>query len=168
MSLDISLLDSKKHNRDTFSCGEESLDDYIKRRASQELKKLISTTFVLTDSPDNIVLGYYTISAYSVDAAVLDDALAKSLPRYPLLPATLLGRLAVDLSQKGKGYGGRLLVDSMKMALDTSKRIASMALVVDAMNDDALKFYLKYEFRPFKNEPMKLYYSMSDIGKLDF
>jgi GNAT superfamily N-acetyltransferase len=166
MSLDISLLDSKKHIRDTFSCGEESLDDYIKRRASQELKKLISTTFVLTDSPNKIVLGYYTISAYSVDAGVLEDSLAKSLPRYPLLPATLLGRLAVDLSQKGKGYGGRLLVDSMKMALDTSKRVASMALVVDAINDNALNFYLKYEFRQFKNEPMKLYYSMSDIGKL--
>jgi GNAT superfamily N-acetyltransferase len=166
MSLEIGLLDSKKHLRDSFSCGEESLDDYIKRRASQELKKLISTTFVLTDSPNRIAMGYYTISSYSVDAAVLDDAFAKSLPRYPLLPATLLGRLAVDLNQKGKGYGGRLLVDSMKVALDTSKRIASMALVVDAMNDDALSFYLKYDFRQFKNEPMKLYYSMSDIGKL--
>ena len=168
MSLEISLLDSKIHRRENFSCGEESLDDYIKRRASQELKKLISTTFVLTDSPDNIVLGYYTISSYGIDTAVLDDAITKSLPRYPLLPATLLGRLAVDLNQKGKGYGGRLLVDSIKMALDTSKRIASMALVVDAMNDNALNFYLKYEFRQFKDDPMKLYYSMSDISKLDF
>jgi predicted GNAT family N-acyltransferase len=168
MSIEIGLLDSKKHIRDAFSCGEEILDNYIKKRASQELRKLISTTFVLTDSPDNSVLGYYTISSYSVDASVLDDVFAKSLPRYPSLPATLLGRLAVDLSQKGKGYGGRLLVDSMKTALDTSKRVASMALVVEAMNENALSFYLRYGFRQFKTEPMKLYYSMSDIGKLDF
>ncbi len=168
MSLDLAILDSKKHIRDPFSCGEESLDNYIKKRASQELKKLISTTKVLTDSPDNLVLGYYTISAYSIQATGLDDVFAKSLPRYPLLPATLLGRLAVDLSQKGKGYGERLLVDAMKTALDTSKRVASMALVVDAINENAVNFYLKYGFRQFKNEPMKLYYSMADIGKLDF
>ena len=167
MSLAIDILESKKHIRDTFSCGEESLDNYIKKRASQELKKLIATTFVLTAPPDNSVLGYYTISAYSIEATGLDDALAKSLPRYPLLPATLLGRLAVDLSQKGKGYGGRLLVDAMKTALDTSKRVASTALVVDAIDENAANFYLKYGFRQFKNEPMKFYYSMADIGKLD-
>jgi predicted GNAT family N-acyltransferase len=167
MSLAIVILDSKKHIRDTFSCGEESLDNYIKKRASQELKKLVSTTFVLTDSPDNLVLGYYTISAYSIEATALDDIFAKSLPRYPLLPATLLGRLAVDKSQKGKGYGGRLLVDAMKTALDTSKRVASTALVVDAIDENAMNFYTKYGFRQFKQEPMKLYYSMTDIGKLD-
>jgi GNAT superfamily N-acetyltransferase len=167
MSLDIVILDSKKHIRNTFSCGEESLDNYIKKRASQELKKLVSTTFVLTDSSDNLVLGYYTISAYSIEAAALDDIFAKSLPRYPLLPATLLGRLAVDKSQKGKGYGVRLLVDVMKTALDTSKRVASTALVVDAIDENAMNFYLKYGFRQFKQEPMKLYYSMADIDKLD-
>jgi hypothetical protein len=103
MSLSVELLDSKKHDRSSFTCGVDSLDDYIKTRASQELKKKVSTPFVLTDSPERQVMGYYCLSSYSIAFADIEGSASKKLPRYPLLPAIMLGRLAVDLGQQGEG-----------------------------------------------------------------
>jgi ribosomal protein S18 acetylase RimI-like enzyme len=164
--LSIDLLNSKKHDRTTFTCGAESLDSYIQTRASQELRKMVSTPFVLTDSPDYRVLGYYCLSSYSIETIELDENTAKGLPRYPLLPATLLGRLAVDVSCQGKMYGKRLLLDALKRSSETSKQVASAALVVDAKSEDAVRFYQKYGFIKFQTDPMKLYVSTSEIDKL--
>jgi predicted GNAT family N-acyltransferase len=167
MSLSIDLLDSKKRNRSTFQCGDDSLDDYIKTRASQELKKRISTPFVLTDSPDRQVLGYYCISSYSIAMVEIDPSTAKKLPRYPLLPAILIGRLAVDSRQQGKLYGKRLLLNALKRSFDSSKQVATIAVVVDAKGDDAVSFYRRYGFTEFQTDPLKLYILMESIEQLN-
>ncbi len=165
MSLSIDLLDSKKHDRSLFTCGEDSLDDYIKTKASQELKKKVSTPFVLTEPPDRQVLGYYCLSSYSISLVDLEASTAKRLPRYPLLPAILLGRLAVDSGQQGKGYGGLLVSDALKKALAASKQVASVAVVVDAIDPDAVRFYVRYGFVEFPDVPMKLYITIDEIEK---
>jgi predicted GNAT family N-acyltransferase len=165
MSLSIDLLNSKKHNRSSFTSGFSSLDDYIKTRASQELKKRVSTPFVLTDPPNRQVLGYYCLSSYSVETIELDDNIVKKLPRYPLLPAILLGRLAVDLTHRGKGYGNLLVSDALKRSLAASIQVASVAVVVDAISQDAVSFYHQYGFTEFQTDPMKLYISMESIEK---
>jgi hypothetical protein len=105
MALKIDLLDSQRHIRSCFCCGKDSLDTYIRKQASQDLKKRVSTVFVLIDDPGMDVLAYYTLSSYTINIAVLEENFAKRLPRYPALPATLLGRLAVDNNQKGKRFG---------------------------------------------------------------
>jgi predicted GNAT family N-acyltransferase len=166
MPLSIELLTSKKHDRSLFTCGEQSLDEYIKLRASQELKKAVSTPFVLTEPPEKKVLGYYCLSSNSIDVSDLDEPIAKGLPRYPLLPSTLLGRLAVDVSCHGKGYGGYLLLDAMKRTLEATRTVASVAMVVDAIDNNATKFYLKHGFKAFPRMPMKLYISMESIVEL--
>jgi predicted GNAT family N-acyltransferase len=166
MVLKINLFDSQKHIRSTFSCGQESLDNYIRKQASQDLKKRVSTVFVLSDDPDMNVLAYYTLSSYTINIAVLGDSFAKRLPRYPTLPATLLGRLAVDNSQKGKGFGELLLIDAIKKALDTANQVASLAVIVEALDEKSLSFYIKYGFQKFKHEPMKLYLPMKSIQEL--
>ncbi|WP_310483527.1 GNAT family N-acetyltransferase [Chamaesiphon sp. VAR_48_metabat_403] len=130
------------------------------------MKKAISTPFVLTEPPERKVLGYYCLSSYAIEIADLNEPLAKGFPRYPLLPATLLARLAVDASRHGKGYGGLLLLDAMFKTLEASKKVASTALVVDALNDSAVRFYRKHGFKDFPRVPMKLYLSMESIGKL--
>jgi predicted GNAT family N-acyltransferase len=168
MALTIAPFDKKKHIRDTFSCGEESLDNYIRRGVSQDIKRRIAAVYVLTDQPNDEVLGYYTLSSYTIEIMALEESFSSKFPRYPLLPATLLGRLAVDENQKGKGFGQLLLLDSMKRSLEVSKDIASIALVVDALNEKALSFYLKYGFKQFKDEPMKLYYPIEYIEKIEF
>jgi predicted GNAT family N-acyltransferase len=166
MVLKISLLNSQTHIRSHFCCGEESLDTYIRKQASQDLKKRVSTVFVLTDDPEMNVLAYYTLSSYTVDVAALEESFAKRLPRYPTLPATLLGRLAVDNDQKGKRFGELLLIDALKKSLDTAMQVASLAVIAEALDERALNFYIKYGFKQFGQEPMKLYFLMKSIEEL--
>jgi predicted GNAT family N-acyltransferase len=166
MVLKISLLDSRSHIRSNFCCGEEGLDTYIRNQASQDLKKRVSTVFVLIDDPKMDVLGYYTLSSYTVDVAALEESFAKRLPRYPALPATLLGRLAVDNDQKGKGLGELLLIDALQKSLDVAMQVTSVAVIVKALNEKALNFYIKYGFKPFNHEPMKLYLPIKSVEEL--
>ncbi|WP_019503031.1 N-acetyltransferase [Pseudanabaena sp. PCC 6802] len=166
MVLKIEPLDSRRHNRSDFSCGKGSLDNYIRKQASQDLKRRSATVFVLIDDPDPDVLAYYTLSAYTINITVLDEAFAKHLPRYPQLPATLLGRLAVDRKQKGKRFGELMLVDALRKALHASTQVASLAAIAEAIDEDAVSFYIKYGFQQFQQNPMKLYLPMKSIAEL--
>ncbi|MFB2898009.1 GNAT family N-acetyltransferase [Aerosakkonemataceae cyanobacterium BLCC-F50] len=166
MALTIELLDSRKHNRSSFSCGEETLDNYIRKQASQDLKKRVAMVFVLVDSPNTDVIAYYTLSSYTIALAELSESFAKNLPRYPLLPATLLGRLAVDRTQQSKHLGELVLIDALKKALLATAQVASLAVIAEAINERATNFYQKYGFQPFKQEPMKLYLPMKSVEKL--
>ncbi len=166
MILKIELFDSRKHIRSDFCCGKDSLDNYIHRQASQDIKRRVSTVFVLIDEPDLNVLGYYTICSYTVDVTVFDEAFAKHLPRYPLLPATLLGRLAVDHRQKGKGLGELMLIDALAKSRNAATQVASLAVIVDVLDEEALNFYLKYGFVQFRQNPMKLYLPMKSVEEL--
>ena len=166
MVLKIEPLDRNKHIRSDFRCGKESLDNYLCKQASQDLKKLAATVFVLIDEPEQIVLAYYTLSAYTIDITDLDPNTAKRLPRYPILPATLLGRLAVDLKQTGNRFGELMLIDALKKALSTTATVASLAVIVEALDESAVSFYIKYGFQPFKQNPMKLYLPMQSVEQL--
>jgi predicted GNAT family N-acyltransferase len=166
MVLKIDSFDSRKHSRSNFCCGQDSLDHYIRNQASQDLKRRVSAVFVLIDEPESAVLAYYTLSSYTVDISVLNESFAKRLPRYPVLPATLLGRLAVDDTQKGKRFGELLLVDALRKSLDAAMQVASLAVIAEALGDSALSFYIKYGFQPFKQNPMKLYLPMKSVEEL--
>lgn len=166
MVLKIEPLDGRKHLRADFCCGKDSLDNYIRKQASQDLKKRVATVFVLIDDPEFSVLAYYTLSTYTIDISVLDEAFAKRLPRYPLLPAILLGRLAVDNRQKGKRFGELMLVDALKRSLEVSSQVASLAVIAEALDREALNFYIKYGFQQFKQDTLKLYLSMKSIEGL--
>ncbi len=166
MTLTIELLDSKKHNRSCFSCGYENLDNYIRKQASQDLKKKVATVFVLIDSPNTDVIAYYTLSSYTIDIANLNEAFAKGIPRYPLLPATLLGRLAVDNTWKRQGMGKIVLIDAFKKVLNAITQVALVAVVVEAIDENAVSFYQKYNFRQFKQYPLKLYLPINSIASI--
>lgn len=166
MPLKITPLDSRSHLRSNFHCGQESLDHYLQKQASQDVKKRVSTIFVLIDEPAIEVLACYTLSAYTVDVSALDETFAKKLPRYPRLPATLLGRLAVDRRQKGKRLGELMLVDALKKSLEASTQVASLAVIAEALDENAQRFYIKYGFQPFQHEPMKLYLPMKAVENL--
>ncbi|MGK7949533.1 MAG: GNAT family N-acetyltransferase [Xenococcaceae cyanobacterium] len=166
MTLEIVLLDSKKHQRNQFNCGVESLDRYIVKFASQDLKRKAATVFVLVDSPCEDVIAYYTLSSFTLEAQELTPSLAKKLPRYPLLPATMLGRLAVDRNYRGKNLGKLMLVDALKRAFTVSKQIASLAVVVEAIDSRAVSFYQKYGFTSFDSNPNRLYLPMQAIAKI--
>ncbi len=163
----IEPLDKKKHNRAAFSCGQESLDRYLKERANQEVKKQVAAVYVLT-SDGKTIAGYYTLSQYSVEAGEIPSDLMHDLhlPRYDRLPASLLGRLARGKELKGQGIGELLLVDGLKRALELSKHIASLAVVVDAIDENARQFYQRYGFIDVPGHPNRLFIPMQTVAQL--
>ncbi len=161
----IVLLDKKQHDRESFLCGVSVLDNYLKRQASQDAKKNVASTFVMADK-EGTIAGYYTLSATGINAEDLPEEIVKKLPRYPLLPAALLGRLAVDNNYQGKGIGKILLMDGLRRSFEIKTEMASMAVIVDAKDDSAKKFYEKYGFMSFPKQPYKLLLPMSSISVL--
>ncbi len=123
----------------------------------------MAAPFVLV-LPDGMIAGYYTLSATSVQIAKLPAQTVRKLPRYPLVPATLVGRLAVDRHHQGKGYGRFLLADALYRA--ARSEIASFAVIVDAKDENARRFYERESFLPFPDQPMKLFRPMADIRRL--
>src|SRR5579863_1175457 len=113
---------------------------------------------------DGTIAGYYTLSSTSVQLAELPAHTVRKLPRYPLVPATLLGRLAVDRRHQGKGYGRFLLADALYRAVRSE--IASFAVIVDAKDDIARRFYERESFLPFPDQPMKLFRPVAEIEQL--
>ncbi len=120
----------------------EPLDRYLKQQASQDAKKRAAVPYVLV-SEDERIAGYYTLSSDNIRVDDLPPELVKQLklPRYPAIGATLIGRLARDVSFRGQGIGEVLLIDALKVALAMSRKIASAAVVVDAKDDNAHRFY---------------------------
>lgn len=151
------------HDRASFASGVEPLDRYFRTQAGQDARKNVAAPFVLV-LPDGAIAGYYTLSATGIGLSELPAQTTRKLPRYPLLPATLLGRLAVDLRYRGRGYGRLLLADALLRSLRSE--IASFAVIVDAKDDGARRFYERESFLPFPDQPMRLFRPMADIAGL--
>ncbi len=154
------------HDKQNFSCGVKLLDDYLATHAKQDVKRRLSACFILADN-DHIVKGYYTLSSTAVKRELLPENIIKKLPpSYIHLPATLLGRLTINNSFKGKGLGELILMDALKRSYDTSlNSIGSMARVVDPIDEDAVKFYKKYGFIQLPDSG-KMFISMNTVAEL--
>ena len=156
-----------RHDRAAFSCEHERLNTYLRQQATQDIRKRVAAVYVLT--PDGkTIAGYYTLSQYSIDAAELPQELMRKLhlPRYDKLPATLLGRLARNVKFKGAGVGQSLLMDALKKALDHSRSVASVAVLVDAKDDNARSFYMDYGFIDFPEHRNRLFLPMQTIDEM--
>jgi len=156
----------KHHDRAAFDCGVEALNRYIREQAGQDTKKKIAATFVLVGDTSSSIAGYYTLSSTSINIGELPKHIAKKLPRYPLMPATLIGRLAVDRRYQGKGCGEMLLVDALKRSLISTKQIGSIAVVVDAKDNAAKAFYTHFQFIPLVNYSHRLFLPMVVVQAL--
>ena len=146
----------RRHNRAAFSCGLHGMDLYLAGQASQAVRSRTARVFVCTAGKTDAVLGFYTLSALSIDLISLPDALSRKLPRHPV-PCALIGRLAVDRSAHGQGFGRMLLADAIKRTVVAGKTVAMHALIVDAANDDAKRFYERFGFAPLTDDPMRLF-----------
>ena len=156
----------KRHERGGFSCGSGALDRYLQQQARHDADKRVAAPFVLVEPPSTRVLGYYTLSASVIRAKELPDDLASKLPRYPQLPVTLLGRLAVDLTLKNRGIGQFLLMDALWRSLAAATQIAAMAVLVDAKDQAAEAFYSHFGFIPLQQQPARLFLPMKTVAGL--
>jgi GNAT superfamily N-acetyltransferase len=150
------------HDRNSFSCGVPELDEYLHRQAGQDAKRKVAAPFVMVDE-ERRVLGYYTLSAYGVRVAELPPDLARKLPKYPLIPATLLGRLAVSKEHQGQKLGTLLLMDALYRSWKNSVQVASIGVIAEAIDDAARDFYLHHEFIALVEHPHKLFIAMRTI-----
>jgi len=149
-----------QHDRKSFSCGVEPLDRYLRELATQDAKRRLSNCFVAVGQGGEIA-GYYTFAAASFPIGELPPEQAKRLPRYPLLPAGLIGRLAVATGHKGQGLGGALITDAALRAARADPAI--FAIVVDAKDETAAQFYEHLGFRRFMSRPGSLFVPIATV-----
>ena len=157
---------ARRHERAGFTCGAEALDRYLRQQARQDAEKHVAAPFVLIEPPSVEVLGYYTLSASIVDVTDIAAGLARKLPRYPQLPVTLIGRLAVHERLKGQGCGALLLMDALRRSLAHAAEIAAMAVVVDAKDDAAVNFYRHFDFQPLQHDAKRMVLPMKTVAAL--
>jgi GNAT superfamily N-acetyltransferase len=147
----------KGHDRASFSCGEPNLDDWFRKRALQDERRDIARVFVAVGEADDAIMGFYSLSAFSIELEELPSDLARKLPRYSAIPAVLIGRLARSEAVRGRRVGELLLADAVKRVLGASASLAAYAIVVDAKNDRARAFYSAFGFVSFPESPQKLF-----------
>lgn len=154
------------HDRAGFACGVESLDRYLATQAGQDIRRRANAVFVLVDpSEPNEVLGYYTLCATALPPGDVPEAARKHLPRYPLVSATLLGRLAIATANQGQRLGALLLADAVKRTHASAATVGSSMLVVDAIGERAAEFYAANGFLRLPDS-LRLVLPMRTIAKL--
>jgi GNAT superfamily N-acetyltransferase len=153
------------HDRSGFSCSKLPLDEFLKKLAGQYDRRDFARTYVAVVPPEPAVQGYYTLSGGSLDLSALPQAVRKKLPRHPV-PVARLGRLAVTLGAQGHNLGKTLLVDALRRCNRLSAELALHAVEVEAIDETARNFYLKYGFTPLADDPLHLYLSMKTVEKL--
>jgi len=134
------------HKKQLFDCGNEQLNIYLHRQAKQDVKRKLSTCFILPDLEGN-VKGFYTLSNGGIPRNDLPQNIAKKLPKsYHSIPITLLGRLAIAKEFQGQNLGKLLLIEALTRSYKASETLGSIAVIVDPINEQAKLFYQKYSF----------------------
>jgi GNAT superfamily N-acetyltransferase len=157
----IPVTDLTEKQRRNFSCGVIPLDEYFRQFAKGNHIKNIGKTFSLIDE-NSIVIGYYTISMGSIDFLSIPQEFRARLPKYPI-PVARLARLAVDLKKQRQGWGEFLLVDALHRILDASSLIAAFGCVVDAKDEKAKAFYMRFGFTTFADNNLCLFMPVEAI-----
>jgi GNAT superfamily N-acetyltransferase len=158
--MNITLLGAE-HDRSQFDCGVPSLNEYLTEKAGQHAKKEITRTYIALENSSNQVIGYYSLCAGAISFSIIPE----NLPHHPI-PTILLARLAIDQTAQGKGVGKLLLLDALTVTRLIADRIGVYALSVDALNQEAFDFYLKYGFKPLLEDQFHLYLPLKTIRKL--
>jgi GNAT superfamily N-acetyltransferase len=146
---------SKKHDRKTFTCGEAELDRWFQTRASQDEKRNVARVFVALDEMG--VVGFYSLSMFTLSLDDLPDELSRKLPTYRAIPAALIGRLARHERARACGIGELLVADAITRVLAVTATVAAYAIVVEAMNGRAAAFYRNFGFIPFPSNTHRLF-----------
>ncbi len=154
------------HDRHNFDCGVSSLNDFLTKRATQFDRRDLGRTFVAVAPESHQILGYYTLSSGSVSYEELPKTESRGLPSRIRIPVLHLGRLAVDVTAKGKGRGSFLLMDALRRGFVSGRSVAMRAVEVYAVDDSARAFYRRYGFVELLDDQQHLYLSMKLVAKL--
>jgi GNAT superfamily N-acetyltransferase len=166
-STDFSIeLLASHHDKMAFSCGNEQLNQYLCSTATQDKKRNIAIPYVIYDKDRQKIIGYYTLSMSGINLEQLPEEIIKKLPKYPIVGVNLIGRLAVDTDYQGSGWGKLIVMDAFQRSLKISKVTGSFAVIVDAIDDDAVRFYQRFDFKTLPDCPNRLFRTMKSISQI--
>ncbi|MFZ1575246.1 MAG: GNAT family N-acetyltransferase [Chromatiaceae bacterium] len=152
------------HARSAFRCGQAKVDEWLAHQALQHRDKHLSATKVLVDQAGSIA-GFYTLATAQVDFGALPPELVRRLPRRAL-PVTLLAWLGVQVAEQGKGLGRRLLAQALRDSHDAGQTFPLIAVILDCIDDRALAFYRRWDFRPLPGHRNRLFLSWSQLAAM--
>jgi GNAT superfamily N-acetyltransferase len=144
-----------RHDRSGFTSGHERVDRYFRSGISQDVKRNYAKAYVLIERDSGRPAGFYTLSASNIPLGEVGPELARKLPRYPTIPAPLIGWLGRDSAFRGQDIGALLLYDAIHRVRNTS--IGAYTLLADAIDERAVAFYRKHQFISFTSRPQTLF-----------
>ena len=148
-----------RHDRATFASGNDRVDLYFRNTVSQDVKRRYAACYVLVESQTDRVAGFYTLSSIGIPLTEIPSDLVRKLPRYPTVPAVLIGWLGRDASFRGRNIGPRLLYDAISRI--ASSPVGAHAVFADAIDEAAEGFYRRHQFIPFNSRPQTLFLTMA-------
>lgn len=151
------------HPIEIFDCGKEDLNRYLQRFSWQNQQAGAAQTYIGLSG--DAVIGYYTLAVGHVAREEAPERLTKGLARHPV-PIMLLARLAVDHRWQGQGVGKALLKDAMLRTLQAADIAGIRAFAVHAKDEDARRFYLKFDFIPSPSDPMHLFVLLKEVRRM--
>jgi len=154
---------SSHHERRGFSCGVAALDEYLRRYARQHASTNVSRTYVAAEGRK--ILGYYSLAMAGIRRGNLPEKYGARFPRFPL-PVVRLARLAVDARYQRKGLGELFLGDALSRCLALSCEIGMVGVIVDAKDETARGWYLRYEFEPLTDSALTLWLPTGALKRL--
>jgi GNAT superfamily N-acetyltransferase len=152
------------HDRSAFDCGEPELNAWLQRHALDAARSGSARIFVAVDQAGRVV-GYYAVAAQSVVPRGAPQRLGKGMPRHPI-PVVLLARLAVDRGFRGRGLGSGLLKNALLRCLNAAAEVGVRAVIVDAKNADARRFYRHFNFEAFAEDANRLFLLVKDLRRM--
>jgi GNAT superfamily N-acetyltransferase len=141
------------HDRTSFECGQVRLDRYLREQASQDVRRNLTSVFVAVEGAR--IAGFFTLATSSIEVKLLPEGIGRKLPRYRLVPAVLMGRMAVSRKHQGKGIGSRMMGAALGIALDLP--VAWAFFVVDAKDAPAAAFYRQFGFQSLRDDPCHMF-----------
>jgi GNAT superfamily N-acetyltransferase len=150
---------AQHHDFEDFRTGEDSLDDWLKRRARANQVSGASRTYVVCE--EKRVIGYYALASGVVTVESAPDRFRRNMPSP--IPVAVLARLAVDRDWQGRGFGRALFRDGARRVAHAAEAIGIRGIVVHAISEEAKNFYLALGFDASPSEPMTLMVTLSDV-----
>ena len=147
-----------KHDRSAFASGNDRIDTYFRQVVGQDIKRQYAACYVLIERDTVRLAGFYTLSSHSIPLSEVTPEVAQRLPRYPSIPAVLIGWLGRDAQFRGQQVGSLLLADAIHRLANAPAGIH--AVCADAIDEAAMAFYQKHQFTQFQSRPGSLYLPM--------
>src|SRR5436853_7726850 len=142
----IEALDRAKHDRKSFTCGDDRLDNFLKNTAGRQQKEDLTRVNVSCLDESVVVIGYYALNNHSIDASALPEPDRKKLPSYESIPAIYLSKVGVQRELQGHGLGQHLVGHAFKRCIEIANLSGAYFVVLDALNEDAARLYRRLGF----------------------